>query len=58
MVGFADVLSEQDADAIHAYILDKANDAKEKRDNPDPQWWYDIKVKVYEKIGDLMHDYL
>jgi quinohemoprotein ethanol dehydrogenase len=58
MVGFGDVLNEDDADAIHAYILDKANDAKEKRDNPDAQWLYDIKVKVYEKIGDLMHDYL
>lgn len=58
MVGFGDVLNEQDADAIHAYILDKANDAKEKRDNPDPEWLYNIKVKVYEKIGELMHDHL
>ena len=58
MVGFKDVLNEDDADAIHAYILDKANDAKEKRDNPDPQWLYDIKVKVYETVGDLMHEHL
>jgi quinohemoprotein ethanol dehydrogenase len=58
MVSFADVLNESDADAIHAYILDKANDAKEKRDNPDSQWWHDFKVKFYEKIGDLMHDNL
>ena len=58
MVGFDDILSEQDADAIHAYILDVANDAKEKRDNPDAPWWHDLKVKIYEKVGDLMHDHL
>lgn len=58
MVSFADVLSEQDADAIHAYILDQANDAKEKRDNPDPQWWHDLKVKVYSTIGELMAEHL
>ena len=58
MVGFKDVLNEDDADAIHAFILDKANDAKEKRDNPDAEWWYNIKVNVYETLGDLMSKYL
>jgi quinohemoprotein ethanol dehydrogenase len=58
MVGFNDVLNDDDADAIHAYILDKANDAKEKRDNPDAEWWYNIKLKVYETVGDLMAKYL
>jgi quinohemoprotein ethanol dehydrogenase len=58
MVGFSDVLNEQDADAIHAYILDKANDAKEKRDNPDASWLYNLKVRIYETVGDLMAKYL
>jgi quinohemoprotein ethanol dehydrogenase len=58
MVGFADVLNADDADAIHAYILDKANDAKEKRDNPDSGWWLKTKTRVYETLGDLMHDHL
>ncbi len=58
MVSFADVLNEQDADAVHAYILDKANDAKEKRDNPDSEWWVRIKTRAYETLGDLMAKYL
>ena len=58
MVGFADVLNEQDADAVHAYILDKANDAKEKRDNPDSAWWLNLKTRTYETLGELMSKYL
>ena len=58
MVGFKDVLNEDDADAIHAYILDKANDAKEERDNPDSEWWRNLKIRVYETLGDLMSKHL
>ncbi len=58
MVGFADVLNEKDADAVHAYILDKANDAKEKRDNPDSAWWLNLKTRTYETLGELMSKYL
>lgn len=58
MVGFNDVLNEQDADAVHAYILEIANDAKAKRDNPDSTWWYNIKLRAYETLGDLMSKYL
>lgn len=58
MVSFSDVLTEQDADAIHAYILDEANTAKEKRDNPPPAWWHNLKVKVYSTIAELMAEHL
>ncbi len=54
MVGFSEVLTEEDADAIYAYILDEANKDKEERENPGPQWWRDFKTWVYLKVGGLI----
>jgi quinohemoprotein ethanol dehydrogenase len=54
MASFDDVLDEEGADAIHAYILDVANAEKELRANPPPQWWTDLKTWVYEQLGKLI----
>ncbi len=52
MVGFKEVLSEDDAYAIHAYILEKANVDKELR--AQPQWWIDIKTWFYGLVAKLL----
>jgi quinohemoprotein ethanol dehydrogenase len=51
MVGFAHVMDEQQADAVHAYIIDEANNEKERQQNPDPAWWAAIKKFFYELLG-------
>ncbi len=52
MVGFADVLSPPDADAIHDYIIDGAN-AKWEADHA-PAWWRDLRWQLYDAIGRLI----
>ena len=49
MVGFDDVLNEEDAYAIHAYILERANVNKELREQS--QWWVDLKSWVYSGVA-------
>jgi len=51
MVGFAHVMNEQEADALHAYILDEANSEKERNENPQPAWWVAIKEFFYNLLG-------
>jgi len=51
MVGFAQVINEQQADALHAYILDEANKEKERSENPDSPWWHDAKGWIYTQFG-------
>jgi quinohemoprotein ethanol dehydrogenase len=55
MVSFAQVLDQQQADALHAYILDEAHKDKALRDNPPPQWWVAVKTWVYSLFGKLVH---
>jgi len=52
---FNKVMDVQNAEAVHDYILDEANKEMERRQNPDSDWWKDIKVKVYSGIGKLLH---
>ena len=52
MVGFGDVLSEEDAYAIHAYILDRANLDKEWREQP--AWWQSVKTWFYDLVSSLI----
>jgi quinohemoprotein ethanol dehydrogenase len=49
MVSFSDVLSSDDADDIHNYIINTANDQHDE--NQSPQWWKDSKLWVYDKLG-------
>jgi len=49
MVSFADVLSSDDARDIHNYIINSANDKQDE--NQSPQWWKDLKLWVYDKLG-------
>ncbi len=52
MVGFKDVLSQDDTDAIYAYILTRANEDKEARENPS---WYDsILLWMYDKLASFL----
>ncbi|MFT5888525.1 MAG: quinohemoprotein ethanol dehydrogenase [Zhongshania sp.] len=52
MVGFADVLSEDDAYAIHAFILEQANVDREMR--AQPAWWISIKTWFYGLLSALI----
>lgn len=52
MVGFSDVLSEEDAYAVHAYILDRANADKEWREQP--AWWRSVKTWFYDLLSSLI----
>jgi len=49
MIGFADVLSEQDAEDIHNYVISAANSKWE--DELSPQWWLEIRDWCYDKLG-------
>lgn len=49
MVGFKDVLSEADADAIHAYIIKRAYEDKAEREQA--QWWRDAKKWIYDRVA-------
>ena len=51
MVGFSHVMDQQQADALHAYILDEANKEKERNADPDPAWWVAIKSFFYNLLG-------
>jgi quinohemoprotein ethanol dehydrogenase len=51
MVSFAQVISNEQADALHAYILDEANKEKERNANPDAPWLHDAKQWVYKQFG-------
>ena len=51
MVSFAQVINQQEADALHAYIIDEANKDKDRREHPDSAWWVAIKKFFYELFG-------
>ena len=52
MVGFSDVLSEEDADDIKAYLLNRANNAWELRNQP--QWCVSFKRWFYGLIATVI----
>jgi PQQ-dependent dehydrogenase (methanol/ethanol family) len=49
MAGFADVLGEEDADAIQAYVLDVANGHWEEAQLPG--WWRDLKAWLLDLVA-------
>ncbi len=51
MVGFGDVLTEADSNAIKAYVLDEANDEWERLQQP--QWWLDLQLWFYDQLAGL-----
>jgi len=51
MVSFAQVINEKQADAVHAYIIEKANDEKDRNDHPQAAWWVATKKFFYELFG-------
>lgn len=58
MVSFAQVMDQQQVDAVHAYILDEANKEKERNENPQPSWWVSIKKFFYELFGKFIRSVL
>ncbi|WP_295871241.1 PQQ-dependent dehydrogenase, methanol/ethanol family [uncultured Zhongshania sp.] len=52
MVGFSEVLTEEDAFALHAYILEQANVDKESR--AQPSWLISIKTWFYGIVAKLL----
>lgn len=52
MVGFSDVLDEDDAYAIKAYILEEANQDWELRQQP--EWWLAVKRWFYSLVAILI----
>jgi quinohemoprotein ethanol dehydrogenase len=52
MVGFRDVLNEDDANAIHAWIIQRAHDDKALRESP--SWWVEIQRKGYELLAGIV----
>ncbi len=53
MVGFSDVLSQDDADAIYAYILQRAHEDKDVREQEDG-WLKSMKLWFYDKMASLL----
>ncbi|MBD2858976.1 PQQ-dependent dehydrogenase, methanol/ethanol family [Spongiibacter sp. KMU-158] len=53
MVGFRDVLDEESAYAVHAYILERANLDLESRSQA--EWWKNFKNWFYTQIAKLMN---
>ena len=52
MVGFKDILTADDSHAIKAFVLEQANQDWEL--SQQPQWWLDVKRKVYSYLADLL----
>lgn len=52
MPRFSDVLTEEDAKAIHAYVIEQAIVDKKLRESP--AWWIAIKDAVYELVVWIM----
>ncbi|MCK5881313.1 MAG: PQQ-binding-like beta-propeller repeat protein, partial [Sinobacterium sp.] len=52
MVGFKDVLNQQEADAIYAYILQRAHEDKSTRENT--HWFHSFLLWLYELIATLI----
>jgi len=52
MVSFGDVLTKDDAYAIHAYILDRANIDKELREQSG--WWVNLKTSLFSGVAKLI----
>ena len=52
MVGFGDVLDEEDAYAIKAHVLDQANDDWEL--SQQPKWWVELKKTYYSLIASII----
>ncbi|MDA1076900.1 MAG: PQQ-dependent dehydrogenase, methanol/ethanol family, partial [Proteobacteria bacterium] len=53
MVSFSNVLTETDADDIHAYLISTSNQVWEQQ-NSSPGWWEGGLNWVYEQIGDFV----
>ena len=49
MVGFGDVLSETDVEAIHDHVLDAANTRWESEQSS--PWWRETKAWIMDKVG-------
>ncbi|MEO2176972.1 MAG: PQQ-dependent dehydrogenase, methanol/ethanol family [bacterium] len=56
MVSFADVLSTDDADDIHNYIIDSANNKYD--DDQSFEWWINTRLWVYDKLGAVISIFL
>jgi quinohemoprotein ethanol dehydrogenase len=52
MVGFKDVLTEAEADAIQAYIISRAYEDKAERD--ESPWWRNLKKWFYDRVAELI----
>ncbi|CAA0087093.1 Quinohemoprotein alcohol dehydrogenase ADH-IIG [Zhongshania aliphaticivorans] len=52
MVGFSDVLTEEQAFAIHAYILEQANIDRERR--AQSSWWVAIKTWFFKIVAAVL----
>lgn len=52
MVGFRDVLNEEDTKAIHAWIIQRAHDDKALRESP--AWWVDVQRRGYEFFAGII----
>jgi quinohemoprotein ethanol dehydrogenase len=53
MVGFSDVMSEADVEAVHAFIIARAHEDKAQRESPG--WFVRSKKVVYEAIAALIN---
>ena len=52
MVGFRDVLSDEDADAIHAWLIERAHEDKALREAP--AWWVDVQKRFFDLVAGLI----
>jgi len=52
MPRFDDVLKPEDADAIHAYVLHKANQDHGFRSQP--AWWLDLQKWFYARVAAMI----
>lgn len=52
MVGFRDVLDEDDSAAIKAYVLTQAQADREIRETP--SWWLSVKMAVYRVVANIL----
>ena len=57
MVGFSDVLSQDDSDAIYAYILQRAYE-DQQLSQTESGWSTSLKLWVYEKLASLLGGFI
>ena len=55
MVGWSKYLTAQDADAIHAYVIERAHDTKRQQAGG---WWLAIKGFAYGVLAKLVAWYI